>query len=121
MSPNLWTVGVACLWWVRIAIAVAIPIGRIADTSSHRHVFAVTITGILLSLAWTISIGGYPCPLCELFPNISPLASSFDLPIQLVYASSVFLLAGGGLFAAEMLISVMVAGSCSEARRSVNL
>jgi hypothetical protein len=39
------------------------------------------------------------------------------LPIKLVWASSVFLLIGGGRYAAEMLLAAMIAKACNEETR----
>ncbi|CVK99414.1 uncharacterized protein FMAN_02256 [Fusarium mangiferae] len=43
------------------------------------------------------------------------------LPIKLVWASSVFLLVGGGRYAAEMLLAAMVAKACTEETRTRGL
>ncbi|KAG5770488.1 hypothetical protein H9Q72_002653 [Fusarium xylarioides] len=82
------------------AIIVALPIGRIADHRGQRGVFMVVVAGILMSLTWTLIVLTHP-----------------ELPIKLVWASSVFLLVGGGRYAAEMLLAAMVAKSCTEDTR----
>lgn len=43
------------------------------------------------------------------------------MPIRYVWASSIFLLAGGGSYAAEMILGIMVAKSCTENTRYVLL
>lgn len=79
------------------AIAVALPIGRIADYRDQRKVFMVIVLGILLSLTWTLIVVANPV-----------------IPIKLVWASSIFLLVGGGRYAAEMLLAAMIAKACKE-------
>lgn len=46
------------------------------------------------------------------------VVANFVLPIKLVWASSsVFLLVGGGRYAAKMLLAAMVSKACTEATR----
>ncbi|KAF5611512.1 DNA mismatch repair MSH4 [Fusarium subglutinans] len=61
------------------AIIVALPIGRIADHRGQRGVFMVVVAGILMNLTWTLVV-----------------LTNLVLPIKLVWASSLFLLVGGG-------------------------
>ncbi|KIW29217.1 uncharacterized protein PV07_05044 [Cladophialophora immunda] len=86
------------------AIIVALPVGLIADRRDQRRVFMVIIAGMLMSLTWTLVIATNP-----------------KLPIKLVWASSVFLLIGGGRYAAEMLLAAMVAKVCNEETRTRGL
>lgn len=45
------------------------------------------------------------------------IVASAKLPIRLVWASSIFLLVGGGRYAAEMILAAMVAKACNEETR----
>ncbi|KAF5530150.1 major facilitator superfamily transporter [Fusarium mexicanum] len=82
------------------AIIVALPIGRIADHRGQRGVFMVVVAGILMNLTWTLIV-----------------LTNHVLPIKLVWASSLFLLVGGGRYAAEMLLAAMIAKACTEETR----
>ncbi|KAF9765340.1 hypothetical protein IL306_002428 [Fusarium sp. DS 682] len=82
------------------AIVVALPIGRIADHRGQRGVFMVVVAGILMSLTWTLVV------------LTNPL-----LPVKLVWVSALFLLVGGGRYAAEMLLAAMIAKACTEETR----
>ncbi|KAF5706316.1 major facilitator superfamily transporter [Fusarium mundagurra] len=82
------------------AIVVALPIGRIADHRGQRGVYMIVVAGILMSLTWTLIV-----------------LTNHVLPIKLVWASSVFLLVGGGRYAAEMLLAAMIAKACTEDTR----
>ncbi|KAK4452014.1 hypothetical protein QBC34DRAFT_456941 [Podospora aff. communis PSN243] len=86
------------------AILVALPLGRIVDHRGHRRLFMVIVTGMLLSLTWTLII-----------------ANNLAIPIKWVWASSFFLLIGGGRYAAEMLLAVMIAKACTEENRTQGL
>ncbi|KAI1391824.1 uncharacterized protein F4822DRAFT_106113 [Hypoxylon trugodes] len=86
------------------AILVALPIGRIADYRDQRRVFMFIIVGMLMSLSWTLVVVTNPV-----------------LPVKLVWASSIFLLVGGGRYAAEMLLATMIAKACNEETRTRGL
>ncbi|CAG9942013.1 unnamed protein product [Clonostachys rosea f. rosea IK726] len=86
------------------AILVALPMGRLADNRGQRGVFMIIMLGILMSLTWSLFI-----------------IASAKLPIRLVWASSIFLLVGGGRYAAEMILAAMVAKACNEETRTRGL
>ncbi|KAK2603984.1 hypothetical protein QQS21_003820 [Conoideocrella luteorostrata] len=86
------------------AIIVALPIGRVADYRGQRGVFMIVVTGMLMSLTWTLVVATNPV-----------------FSIKLVWASSVFLLIGGGRYAAEMLLAAMIAKACNEETRTRGL
>ncbi|OQU99114.1 hypothetical protein CLAIMM_04796 [Cladophialophora immunda] len=73
------------------ALLAALPMGRLADKMSHSQLFALILTGFLANHAWTIAF-----------------ASQQHLPVQWIWASSIFTLVGGGSYAAEMMLSVML-------------
>ncbi|KAI1740716.1 major facilitator superfamily domain-containing protein [Xylaria scruposa] len=86
------------------AIFVALPIGRIADYRGQRGIFMVLIAGMLMNLTWTLVVVTNPI-----------------LPIKLVWVSPVFLLFGGGRYAAEMLLAAMISKACNEETRTRGL
>ena len=95
---------------------VAIPVGHIADRTSRRKVFAFILAGILAALLWTLIVGK--------ISTSSPLSDMLNLQVahgglslRFVWGTSIFYLCGGGYYAAEMMISVMIATACSEQDR----
>ncbi|KAK3946259.1 MFS multidrug transporter [Diplogelasinospora grovesii] len=86
------------------ALLVALPMGYITDHHSHRKAFAFILGGLIAAILWTILVCAIPA-----------------VPIRLVWMTSLFYLCGGGNYAAEMMIGVMLVNSCSEADRTRNL
>ena len=97
----------------------ALPLGYIADRFSRRNIMAVILGGMLAGIGWTLFIGTTI--------NLSILGTSVEtdcrtgthsnLPLRLVWLTSVFYLCGGGNPAAEMMLGVIVADACVEADR----
>ncbi|KAI0199456.1 MFS general substrate transporter [Astrocystis sublimbata] len=83
------------------SLVVSLPLGYFADRHSHRKTFVYIIAGMFAALAWTIFV----C-VVEAVPN------------RLLWLTSVFLLCGGGNYAAEMLLAIMVVGSTTESSRT---
>ncbi|KAF4332621.1 major facilitator superfamily transporter [Fusarium beomiforme] len=63
----------------------------------------VVVAGILMSLTWTLIVITNPV-----------------FPVKLVWVSALFLLVGGGRYAAEMLLAAIIAKACTEETRSAS-
>lgn len=86
------------------ALIVALPLGYVSDQVDRRKILAMILAGMLAALLWTILV-----------------ATQTGLSLRLIWLTSVFTLFGGGNYAAEMIMGVMIVDTCSARDRTKTL
>lgn len=83
------------------ALFLSLPVGVMADRYGRQRVYLVILAGLIGGLLWIVFV-----------------ASSEHIPLRLVWCSSLFYLIGGGNYAAEMALMVIVSDATKEVDRT---
>lgn len=101
-------------------LVLAMYFGVLADTRGRRAVLFWSMAGQLLGMSWVLMICAYkfplPYPTCSYTSGIGWL----ELPLQLTWFSSLFLIIGGGSTVTSAVSMMVLTDSTSEEDRSVN-